>query len=338
MVCSLGSVLTIILLWVPGVGFPQCGLTNFYLGETLLFGIGFALVSMLEQVNQGALPPAILWVNSVFLAYGAISNNPDESCNPLAGETQWGTILVSLIFAAVALVWMAFRAASSGYDILCPGAYSTLVPEKNAEVDQRRKEAADEALEARESAGVGVASASGASPSVKEWGSGDVEAAPSAAAGGAAAASAPAPGPGSRSTALVEKDQTNPAAGAGTSDGTRTSYGATPDAAGRGRFGAGQQEDPEAVQQQEQEALESVEGQPWVFHLIMAAGGLYLAMVMTNWGYATEEGGQSVAVEASEIAMWVRVACQFAVHAIYSWILIAPACFPDRSFGAREDY
>lgn len=320
-VCTLASLIAIILLWIPSIGFPQCGVTNFFLGETLLFGLGFALVSMLQQVGQGALPPSILWVNSVFLAYGAMSNNPDAECNPLAGDTQWGTILISLIFAAVALVWMAFRAASTGYDILCPGSRSTLVPEKNEEADQRRREEQDEALEGS-SAGAAAPGVGGSGAvAVQEWGAG---------------ADGPAATPsGASHGGAGEHSADNPAAsGSGTS-----MYGATPVPAGGVRSNSGYHvaigQSPEEIAQQEKEALESIEGAPWVFHLIMAAGGLYLAMVMTNWGYATEDGEQSVAVEASDIAMWVRVACQFAIHAIYAWILAAPLCFPDRDFGAR---
>jgi len=85
----------------------------------------------------------------------------------------------------------------------------------------------------------------------------------------------------------------------------------------------------------------------WYFHVVMAAGALYMAMLLTNWGTgsvqdepstspsASGSSGGKVIVHSSSTGlaqMWVKIISQWLAIAIYVWTLIAPRCFPDRDF------
>lgn len=92
------------------------------------------------------------------------------------------------------------------------------------------------------------------------------------------------------------------------------------------------------------------DGRLWYFHVVMAAGALYMAMLLTNWGTGSvrdEAGtspsssgsGSTVVVHSSSTGyaqMWVKIASQWVAIAIYVWTLIAPRCFPDRDFSYAE--
>lgn len=70
---------------------------------------------------------------------------------------------------------------------------------------------------------------------------------------------------------------------------------------------------------------------PWLFHLIMALGGLYLGMAITNWGSADAVSPGSNP-ELSVASMWVRIVSQWAIYVVYVWTLTAPLCCPQRDF------
>jgi len=69
----------------------------------------------------------------------------------------------------------------------------------------------------------------------------------------------------------------------------------------------------------------------WFFHVVMAAGALYMAMLLTNWGTGTDTtAGHSPSTGTAQ--MWVKVVSQWLAIALYVWTLIAPRCCPDRDF------
>ena len=70
----------------------------------------------------------------------------------------------------------------------------------------------------------------------------------------------------------------------------------------------------------------------WVFHLVMAFAGLYLAMLCTNWGNIEAINSASGNPELSLASMWVRIASQWLIYALYGWSLIAPRVCPNRDF------
>jgi len=62
----------------------------------------------------------------------------------------------------------------------------------------------------------------------------------------------------------------------------------------------------------------------WFFHLMMATGSIYMAMLLTNWG--THSG------EKNNAQMWVSIISQWVSIIVYAWTLMAPSCLPDREF------
>lgn len=112
-----------------------------------------------------------------------------------------------------------------------------------------------------------------------------------------------------------------------------------------------------AVDDDDEEEEEAPDGsaantRPWLFHLVMALGGLYLAMLLTNWGEASAclllrsygfvagvmreccdlrrcpllaaSNAPTATSELSTPSMWVRIGSQWAIHLIYAWTLVAP--------------
>ncbi|OQS02657.1 hypothetical protein THRCLA_04983 [Thraustotheca clavata] len=62
----------------------------------------------------------------------------------------------------------------------------------------------------------------------------------------------------------------------------------------------------------------------WQFHLIMVFGGLYMAMVLTQWG--------SLHGQHNDVNMWVQIVSQWVVLLLYLWTLIAPRLLLNREF------
>jgi len=105
-------------------------------------------------------------------------------------------------------------------------------------------------------------------------------------------------------------------------------------------------EDPEA--KKEAKAADAAEGGPRsatadeiadlkkrgshsFFHFVMAMGGVYMSMVLTNWGSNTY-GGNSSGATVSWESMWIKITSQWVTFAFYLWTMLAPICFPDRDF------
>jgi len=70
----------------------------------------------------------------------------------------------------------------------------------------------------------------------------------------------------------------------------------------------------------------------WFFHLIMASGAIFMAMLLTNWG-ESDGGNQETDTEVSTESMWIKIVCVWLTYAIFVWTIIAPLVFPDRDFG-----
>ena len=66
----------------------------------------------------------------------------------------------------------------------------------------------------------------------------------------------------------------------------------------------------------------------WVFHLLLALAGAYMAMAITNWGNAdgvpvgSDGGSTTVGTES----MWLKIVAQWLTMLLYLWSLWAPVC------------
>lgn len=69
----------------------------------------------------------------------------------------------------------------------------------------------------------------------------------------------------------------------------------------------------------------------WVFHLVMALGAIYMAMVLSNW-QVDALTARYVSNSVSESTMWVKISSQWFTILLFIWTMIAPKLFPDREF------
>lgn len=269
----------------PAFATPSCQLGQFFLSETLVVGFVLLLASVLDWgggTAVGLMPPAVLWAYTTYLAYGALTNNPDAACNPLIATnlSAPASVYVGLAFVILSVSWAAY--SSAGGLVL---AVSGVAAHERA-----------------------VASASAA-----RGGAG--ESRPVAAAVAAATRPTSPAAVGVAKDAASYDDEEGGAGGA-------TVWGSGRSAGG-GRGGgatAGKDDDKD-----EPDRL------AWVFHVVMAFAGLYLAMLCTNWGdvsTALASGNP----ELSLASMWVRIGSQWLIYILYGWTLIAPRVCKSRDF------
>jgi len=68
-----------------------------------------------------------------------------------------------------------------------------------------------------------------------------------------------------------------------------------------------------------------------VFHLVMMVIVIYMAMVITNWGYPVRSEGEEVAA-GSDTVFWVKISAQWVTYILFFWTLIAPSVCSGRDF------
>jgi len=69
----------------------------------------------------------------------------------------------------------------------------------------------------------------------------------------------------------------------------------------------------------------------WFFHMVMAMGAIFMAMLLTNWGQS-DGGDQQSNTDVSIESMWVKIVSSWCTFLLFLWTLAAPIFFPDREF------
>ena len=92
--------------------FAGCSSNSAFLWLTLVLTLG-ATVVQLTGDEGSLLTSAVMTGYSVFLAYSAVSNNPDETCNPMLGQDNWLDITLGIVFIVASMTWTCFSYASS---------------------------------------------------------------------------------------------------------------------------------------------------------------------------------------------------------------------------------
>lgn len=69
-----------------------------------------------------------------------------------------------------------------------------------------------------------------------------------------------------------------------------------------------------------------------VFHLIMLVTSVYISMLITNWGSPRVDADSSNAYQPTKLSFWVKISLSWVTALLYTWTLIAPKLFPQRSF------
>mmetsp|Transcript_22447 Transcript_22447/g.33583 ORF Transcript_22447/g.33583 Transcript_22447/m.33583 type:complete len:87 (+) Transcript_22447:1300-1560(+) len=69
----------------------------------------------------------------------------------------------------------------------------------------------------------------------------------------------------------------------------------------------------------------------WKMNIILAAICCWYAMVLTSWGSVVASGNVANP-SVGQTSMWMVIASQWLILALYLWTLVAPKLFPDREF------
>ena len=260
-----------------------------------MLGVAFVLLCVNDAVRKGLLPPAILFAYNAYLCFGALTNDPDTKCNPMASGQGDASIYAGLAIAALSVTWMAFSSAGQieGAVRLAPAA--SVAP--RATVNVAARTAAD--WPTPSGAGKNIGAGAGA------------PAASAASLAGGAAASYQRGAP-DEEKALAPPVHVSDAAPVGDETAALGGGGGNAEA--------------------EAEALRA--SRPWVFDLVMCLAGMYLAMLVTNWGDPGASNSPAGNPELSQASMWARIGTQFAIHAIFLWTIVAPMMFPNRDFSS----
>uniref|UniRef100_A0A7S0SSW0 Serine incorporator n=1 Tax=Chromulina nebulosa TaxID=96789 RepID=A0A7S0SSW0_9STRA len=99
------------------IDYTGCRLGMFFTVLTLLIGVITTIVSLLNVVNKGLLTPCIMFGYSVFLCWYALLSNPDESCNPTAGDVN-GTKNVAVVVISIVSIIILMYCVINGTKIV----------------------------------------------------------------------------------------------------------------------------------------------------------------------------------------------------------------------------
>jgi hypothetical protein len=87
--------------------FAGCSTNNWFLSITLIFTL-IATALQLTGDEGSILTSAIMTAYAVFLAYSAVSANPNEECNPQLGQNNALATCVGMFFVMASMAWTCF--------------------------------------------------------------------------------------------------------------------------------------------------------------------------------------------------------------------------------------
>jgi len=92
-------------------------------------------------------------------------------------------------------------------------------------------------------------------------------------------------------------------------------------------------EKAEAAEEDEPEPLGPVQAMRNAkFHFIMAAGSMYMAMILTNWSSRQEVMNDAKSYDVGAETMWIKIVSQWLTCLLYIWSLVGPLLLKDRDF------
>ena len=63
------------------------------------------LCAVSSKIGKGMLPASMVFLHSCFLCWGALTSNPDISCNKYANDNDVSRIVIGIIISALMLSW-----------------------------------------------------------------------------------------------------------------------------------------------------------------------------------------------------------------------------------------
>merc|ERR1719388_591703 len=68
------------------------------------------------------------------------------------------------------------------------------------------------------------------------------------------------------------------------------------------------------------------------FHVMFALAAMYIAMLLTQWGFVDTHSGEGQAVslrlQDSSGSVWIKVVASWLCYVIYGWAILAPPMMP----------
>lgn len=94
----------------------------------------------------------------------------------------------------------------------------------------------------------------------------------------------------------------------------------------------GDTESGEVTAEAEEDEEEATEYNYSFFHFVYGTGAMYLGMVLINWDLTLELKDETLGSGSSWTPVYIKMASQWCVFAIYMWSLVAPLILSDRDF------
>lgn len=92
--------------------FGGCSTNDTFLWLTLLLTLAAAGIQL--SGDEGSLlTTAIMTAYAVYLAYSAVSSNPDDTCNPMLGQANVLEVCLGLGFVVASMAWTCFSASNN---------------------------------------------------------------------------------------------------------------------------------------------------------------------------------------------------------------------------------
>jgi len=89
--------------------------------------------------------------------------------------------------------------------------------------------------------------------------------------------------------------------------------------------------DAEAATEESHTPVAKAGSDTWKLNVVLAFISSWYAMILTGWGSIGGNGDASNP-QVSSVSMWMVIASQWLVFALYIWTIMAPRLFPDREF------
>lgn len=106
------------------------------------------------------------------------------------------------------------------------------------------------------------------------------------------------------------------------------------DAVGASAGGDGDEEDARVVAERSLSAddWEAIRKRNLRFHLVMASASMYVAMLLTNWGFLGPRESSDDGYDLGHETVWIKIITQWTALILFLWTLVAPQILSDRDF------
>ena len=300
----------------------SCGLNILFTTITLLLGI-LAIVcggiDLKGAPSIGLLVPNVVFSYCVYITWTAAINNPEKGCNPTAGSfgSDGGMIFFGICVTAFSLAWASLRTAwatqdlvksTSSADVTLEDIEATMDDDDDSKEGKRRKRQKERERKKKER------EEKRKNKKKKKKKKDDDD-----------------------DANMISQDDDNDVEQRNNKkkkddDDDDDDNGNALQHSDDDSDDEGKGEDKDLTKEDEDDK----DRYHWLFHLIMAFGAVYVAMLLSDWGNGTgmtREENDATAYTA----MWVNAIGSWCAYFLFMWIRFAPICCPGRDFNMERE-